>query len=127
LLNAVAGVGMLSVGTLGGPAIGSLQDNAFAQQIAAKDPDLAEKVMKHDKPGMFGRYSGLDTEKVEKAKLSQSEKDMIDQIVNQTKQSTLVKIAILPAIMFVCYLMLIIYFRAKGGYKAQSLTAGAHG
>jgi hypothetical protein len=37
----------------------------------------------------------------------------------------LAKIAVLPAIMFVCYLILIAYFRSKGGYQAQVLTGHA--
>jgi len=37
-------------------------------------------------------------------------------------------VAILPLIMAGCYLALIIYFKAKGGYKAVELTAaGAAG
>ncbi len=33
--------------------------------------------------------------------------------------------AIFPCIMFVCYLILIAYFRSQGGYKAQVLTGHA--
>ena len=32
-------------------------------------------------------------------------------------QATLAKVAVLPAVMFVCYLGLILYFRSRGGYR----------
>jgi hypothetical protein len=41
------------------------------------------------------------------------------------KQKDLSKIAVLPAIMFVCYLALIVYFKSRGGYQAQVLTGHA--
>lgn len=31
-------------------------------------------------------------------------------------------VAIFPVLMFVCYLILIAYFRSKGGYEARVLT-----
>jgi MFS family permease len=41
------------------------------------------------------------------------------------KKSALATVAIFPGIMLVCYLILILYFRAKGGYSAQVLTGHA--
>ena len=38
-------------------------------------------------------------------------------------QAALGKIAILPAIMLLCYLVLIGYFKAAGGYRAHHLVA----
>jgi MFS family permease len=49
-------------------------------------------------------------------------KETIDAVDTDTKQATLAKIAILPAIMFLCYLGLIVYFMGRGGYKAEVLT-----
>ena len=53
MLNAIAGVGMISVGTLGNPAIGAVQDAALAREIRAADPDLAERLIV-TRPGLFG-------------------------------------------------------------------------
>ena len=39
----------------------------------------------------------------------------------EAKQSALAKAAVLPLIMFVCYLGLWLYFRMNGGYKAEEL------
>jgi hypothetical protein len=46
-------------------------------------------------------------------------------IQSTTKQHALAYIAVLPAIMLVCYLILIAYFRSRGGYQAQVLTGHA--
>jgi MFS family permease len=119
MLNAIAGVGMLFLGTIGSPAIGILQDRAFDERMQAKDEVVYSKVVV-EKTGLLGAYNSLDQER--KAALPQDQRDLIDQVVGQAQQSTLGKIAILPAIMFVCYLLLIGYFRSKGGYKAQVLT-----
>ncbi|MCI0432867.1 MAG: MFS transporter [Gemmatimonadetes bacterium] len=59
MLNAIAGVGMISVGTLGNPAIGALQDGAFTAEIRAADAALAEQVIGR-KPGLFGESLSLD-------------------------------------------------------------------
>lgn len=40
----------------------------------------------------------------------------------KVKQGSLRYIAILPATMFCCYLLLVLYFISKGGYKVQHLT-----
>ncbi len=50
------------------------------------------------------------------------ELDTIKKVERESKQAALAKIAILPCIMFVCYVFLILYFRAQGGYKAEVLT-----
>ncbi len=59
MLNAIAGVGMISVGTLGNPAIGALQDGAFTAEIRAADAALAQQVI-GSKPGLFGESLSLD-------------------------------------------------------------------
>jgi MFS family permease len=122
MLNAIAGVGMLSVGVLGGPAIGTLQDRAFVDEIKEKDPSLHDRIVT-EKPGIFGVNPALDQSK--KPSLTAAESETVDAIVVQSKQGTLAKIAILPAIMVVCYLILIVYFKSKGGYQAQVLTGHA--
>ena len=40
------------------------------------------------------------------------------------KRLTMARIALLPIIMAVCYIGLILYFKAKGGYKAVDISAG---
>ena len=62
MLNAIAGVGMISVGTIGNPAIGTVQDMAFATEIRAADPALAPRVIV-ERPGLFGESFAIDPAK----------------------------------------------------------------
>jgi MFS family permease len=59
MLNAIAGVGMISVGTIGNPAIGAVLDNAQAAEIRAADPALASRLIV-ERPGMFGLSYAMD-------------------------------------------------------------------
>jgi MFS family permease len=119
MLNAIAGVGMISVGTIGNPAIGALQDNAFTVEIRQADPALADRVI-GSRPGLFGESLALDPAK--RAQVTDpTENATITQVDSRTKQGTLAKIAILPAIMLACYLALIAYFHSRGGYKAKHI------
>jgi len=119
MLNAIAGVGMLAVGTLGGPLIGTVQDRSLESQLLAEDPELHEQIMV-EKAGLLGQYNSADASRV-----PEDQKPQFDEMLIEAKQSTLGKIAVLPAIMFVGYMGLIFYFRSKGGYKAEVLTGHA--
>lgn len=123
MLNAIAGVGMIAVGTIGGPAIGAVLDRDFAAEVRTADPNLAQQVLT-TKAGVFGESEGLDPAK--RAQVTEpAQVQTINSIEHRTKQAALAKIAILPVIMLVIYLGLIAYFRARGGYKAQHLVDDA--
>ncbi|GEM_PF-4460716 len=49
--------------------------------------------------------------------------EMVKTTQDQSKQKALGKMAIFPAIMLVCYLGLLLFFKSKGGYKPVDLTA----
>jgi MFS family permease len=59
MLNAIAGVGMISVGTIGNPAIGAVQDQALTAELRAADPALAKRLVV-SRPGLFGESYALD-------------------------------------------------------------------
>ena len=120
MLNAIAGVGMLSVGALGMPAIGTVQDRDFAQILRSAIPRWSNK-SPSPRRGFFGESVSLDQSKARIARPAAKETGR-PKSITESKQGTLEKIAILPAIMCVCYLILIGYFRSRGGYKAQVLT-----
>jgi MFS family permease len=147
MLNAIAGVGMISVGTIGNPAIGAVQDRALSAEIRAADPALAERLIVV-RPGLFGESLVPDpaaraklaeelaesTARVAKSELPASDphyRDLLRQqsllvaLDSRTKQATLGTIALLPVVMLVCYLGLIAYFRSAGGYRAERLLPDA--
>lgn len=122
LINAISGVGMIAVGTLGGPAIGTVQDKDFNVAVQAQAADIHGSVVE-TKQGLFSSYEFVDKTKFDTLSADQVEK--LTAIESETKQHALAKIAVLPAIMCVCYLALIAYYRSRGGYKAEVLTGHA--
>jgi MFS family permease len=145
MLNAIAGVGMISVGTIGNPAIGAVQDRALTAEILAADPALGGRLIV-TRPGLFGdsfvldpaqrallaeelaasaaRVQGSVVEDPRHRELSR-QSELLVALDSRTKQATLGRIALLPVIMLVCYLGLIAYFRTAGGYKAERLLPDA--
>jgi MFS family permease len=125
-LNAIAGIGMLAVGIIGGPVIGALTEKTA--QTAITKQVSAEAYTQVAKEGKFvlGKYNAVDTDKV--AELAKSDPDTAQKISaarDGANQGALAKIAVFPAFMFFCYIGLILYFRAKGGYKPVNLD-GSH-
>ncbi len=118
-LNAIAGVGMLAVGTLGNPLIGMLQDRQIDRLLAERYTELHERVMV-EKHAMLGKYRALDEAKL--ATLTDEEQELVLSVVREARQATLQQIAVLPAIMFICYVGLLVYFLSRGGYKAEVLV-----
>ncbi|NND05963.1 MAG: MFS transporter [Saprospiraceae bacterium] len=128
-LNAIAGVGMLAVGIVGNPFLGNFQDKQVDKQLMAYDQSnntsYHSSYVTEPKRSVFGKYLGLDVEKVENA--PEEDKQVITTVQNTAKKSALSTVAIFPIIMFVCYILLIFYFRGKGGYKQVELGGdGGH-
>ncbi len=118
-LSAMGGMGMIAVGVLGGPFLGTLVDNRMDRNVAIQAPEIHEKVVGEPEKGYGMTYRKLDKTAV--AALPEAQQQQFSGIQSATKQGTLATFAILPAIMFICYVGLIIYFRSRGGYKIQHL------
>jgi len=123
-INAVGGMGMLAVGVLGGPFIGLLQDNAVERHLLTEQPAI-HKVVTVEKSGMFGKYEAVDQDKAKT--LNKEQKDTLDKIDAKAKTGALATMAIFPCVMLGGYLLMILYFRSKGGYKPVVLTKEAGG
>jgi MFS family permease len=139
-LNAISGIGMLAVGTLGFPYIGTLQGTKQIQAVAHSEvaktvPGLVVNgkltVVEEKRIYEVIPYETISDQKLN-AKLAQlpadKRKDVDDQIKEirgRSTQGALANMVIFPAFMLACYLILILYFRAKGGYEAQVLTGHA--
>lgn len=119
-LNAIAGIGMLAVGILGGPFIGFLQESSVTSALRAESTVLYEKVTTEN-DYLLGHYSSVKPEAV--AQLPEAEQALAKEIIERETQGALAKMALIPAIMFLCYLVLIVYFKSRGGYRPKELTA----
>ncbi|SPE60750.1 Fucose permease [Verrucomicrobia bacterium] len=118
-ISAIAGVGMISVGVLGNPLLGTIQDHFLDQNLAQEYPALHEKIVEpaQTKYGLI--YRPLDQTRIHG--LSQTEKDEVNRVLTANNQATLAKVAVLPAIMFLCYVSLLLYFKSRGGYRQVHL------
>ncbi len=143
-LNAIAGVGMLGVGILGGPWLGYLQDTRMERQLQDK-PAIYEMVMEDEERfSVLGGYRALDWavvteinmeaemlaeraaagEPVDMARKErlQEVQSTLDDISTEAKQNAMATVALLPLIMAATYLGLMIYFKRKGGYKIVEIA-----
>ncbi len=122
-LNATAGVGMLGVGVIGAVFLGYIQDTSIERKIAANEPEIHAQVVE-EKRWVFGTLQAVNPQKVEE--LPEAEEAEVNAITAVAKQNALATVAIFPVIMLVCYIGLFLYFRARGGYKAEVLTGHDH-
>lgn len=119
-LNGVSAVGVLFLGVLGTPAIGYKQDLDMDKRLStAENAALYAKVKGEEKPTIFGSAPSLDQTKIKA--LAPEEIKQLETAQAASKLHVFVNIAILPAFMFLCYLGMFLYFKAKGGYKPVAL------
>jgi MFS family permease len=119
-LNAIAGIGMLTAGVLGGPLIGALQEQAAERAIEREIPGVYSQISRQD-TYFLGAYSALDDTRLSALVPEQAER--VTLVSREAKQGALARVTIFPAIMLVTYLGLILYFRARGGYRPVHLDA----
>lgn len=117
-LNAIAGIGMLTVGILGGPFIGFLQESSVTSALEEASPDIYQTVTTEN-DYLLGHYSAVNQDAL--SHLEAADREIADTIIERETQGALAKMALIPFLMLLCYLALIAYFRAKGGYKPMSI------
>jgi MFS family permease len=143
-IGAIGGVGMLSAGLLGGPGIGYKQDRFASEHLKEKAPAVYD-AYKADKPSKFlffkeivgldGAKKGAVLDEKDETKLTDQQKQEKPLIVDANLHGgrmALKYTSFVPATMAVLYLMLIIYFKATGGYKSihveeEAETGGIEG
>lgn len=113
-LNSIAGIGMLSVGILGGPLIGYFQESTQIAAVEEANPAIVESIS-HTATFVLGEYQAIDSAKL--AALPDQVREVIHPVIEHSTQSSLKKITIFPIIMLIGYVGLMLYFKSKGGYK----------
>ncbi len=125
-MGAMGGVGMLSAGLLGGPGIGYTQDVNATAKLRELSPSVYEEV-KSDEAShflFFPAVAGLDGTKVAALPAGSEAATEVKQATDYGGQMALKVTAGIPATMAVCYLILLLYFRAIGGYKLVEIGPG---
>ena len=122
-LNITGGLGMIAAGVIGAGILGFMQDKSVDAKIAAYDTNnntaLHSTYVTENKTSLFGDYKALNVEKLSTA--SADEQATVTTVRDTAKKEALRDIVIFPLIMLVTFLLLIFYFKSKGGYKAVVL------
>jgi hypothetical protein len=120
-LNTMGGIGMLAVGILGFPFIGYLQETTATHKLATENQALAQSVTV-EKQYLLGAYKAIDPAKAA-AVTDESGKTALKAANTAGQFSALGKMAMFPGFMLCCYLVLLAYFKSRGGYKAVHIEA----
>lgn len=133
-ISIMGGIGMLSAGLIGGPGLGYAKDRFSAETLKATDAATYEqvKVATPSKFLFFSEVNAIDGTKLSEAQKIKAEertpaqKAIVDSSITGDRR-TLKADAFIPATMAVIYLLMLIYFKSIGGYKAVHLegTTGA--
>lgn len=120
-LNAIAGIGMLTVGAIGSPLVGLLTAGVVNQEIRTELPEYVDTLMveKQFPAATFITYDSVEPSEVKK--LPPEVRAKANTIIRTKSQEALSRVVILPLIMAASYLLLMIYFRSRGGYRRIDL------
>ena len=128
-ISIMGGIGMLSVGTIGGPGLGYLKDRFAGEALKAQDAALFEEY-KAATPSMFLNlestaafgFDGTKLAAAKEAKDGRTEKQKAVVAADQAgDRKTLKADSFIPVAMAAIYLLLLIYFKSIGGYRTVHL------
>ena len=119
-INAISGIGMLSVGIIGGPLIGYFQESNVTNAVAEANPAVVETITQTKSHAIFGEYKALDNEKL--ATIPAPDQEALAPVIAESTQAALARIAVFPMIMLIGYIGLILFYKSKGGYKPVAIA-----
>jgi DHA2 family metal-tetracycline-proton antiporter-like MFS transporter len=122
-LNGVSAVGVLGLGVIGAPFIGYYQDQEMDRRLRESQPAIHAMVNGPEKTSIFGESPSLDANKVKA--LPKEQNTELEKVQAVSKQATFGRVAMLPAFMLGCYLVMFLWFRSRGGYKPVEI-GGTH-
>ncbi|MCA9052995.1 MAG: MFS transporter [Planctomycetaceae bacterium] len=143
-ISIMGGIGMMSAGLIGSPGLGYFGDRYSGEALAETDPALFEEYKASEgKPWLFfpeatgldgTKLGGVKTELEELRKENPAAKPS-DLAPEQQKvleasitgdRNTLKVDSLIPAAMAVIYLLLLLYFKSIGGYRAVHISEGEY-
>ena len=140
-ISIMGGIGMMSAGLLGTPGLGYAKDR-FAGEVLETNAPAVYAEYAAEKPSGFlfleevrgidgkklgainDKLKGAESQEAGRASLSDDERTVLDASITGDRQTLLADAAI-PAAMAVIFLLLLLYFRSLGGYKAVHITPEA--
>jgi MFS family permease len=127
-MSIMGGIGMLSAGLIGGPGLGYAKDRFSAETLKTADAATYESV-KAEKPSTFLTFAPVqpidgaklgDAQKVAADQRTPAQKAIVDASITGDRK-TLKADSYIPAAMALIYLLMALYFKAAGGYKAVKI------
>jgi MFS family permease len=131
-LNTVSAVGLLSVGIIGTPILGSAFDQSIQQTVAAEAPEFAAAATQ-PKEILWMSYDAIVPEQAAAHLDSLSEADKAAQsaVFEASKvkagRDGLMFAARFPIVLFLAFGAIALYFRSRGGYKPVELGQAGGG
>jgi MFS family permease len=127
-ISIMGGIGMMSAGLIGSAGLGYAKDRFAGEELKQADAALYEQV-KAEKPSEFLFFEssfGIDGKKLGEVKGKAKDKrtpqeSVIGDADIRGDRRTLVADSFIPATMAAIYLLLLLYFRSIGGYKAVTI------
>jgi len=122
-ISLMGGIGMMSVGLLGGPGLGYARDRFSAAELENANPDLYAEYKNAENPSSwlgFAAVEPIDPNKLSAAKKAAEPTEAQETVVKadiRGNRQTLRVDSLIPAAMALGYLFLMIYFKSIGGYK----------
>lgn len=124
-ISIMGGIGMLSAGLIGGPGLGYCKDRYAGEELKQADAALYEEY-KAKEPSKFlnmeaSAAHGLDGKKLGEAKDAKEKTDKQKKVVESDQRGdrrTLKTDSFIPASMAVIYIVMLLYFKSIGGYRA---------
>jgi len=124
-LNTVSAMGLLTVGIFGFPFLGAVKDSFDAKAVQANQPALYEQYSSTKKFLSVVPYTSiLASDAIGDASLSEEQSATLTKEVDKSARKT-IKVAVsLPLTMAICFGLMVLWFKARGGYKPVDLFAG---
>ncbi|MES2594279.1 MAG: MFS transporter [Verrucomicrobiota bacterium] len=131
-MSIMGGIGMLSAGLIGGPGLGYGKDRFAGEELKKADAAIYAEY-KAEKPSTFLNLAsteayGLDGTKLAAAKEAKEKTPQQKTVVEADQKgdrATLKADAYIPMTMAAIYLLLLLYFKAIGGYKVVRIDEQA--
>lgn len=118
-MGAVGAAGALSAGLLGGPMIGYKQDYFAAKNLQENAPSVYQEYAATGESGLDGKKVGALKEKPAD-ELTVPEQQVVAASLYGGRMA-LKWTALVPAMMAIGYLILLLYFKSRGGYKVKDI------
>lgn len=128
-ISLMGGIGMMSAGLIGSKGLGYAKDRFAGEELKKADAALYEEYKAAEPTSftVFADATGLDGKKLgelkelEKDARTEKQQAVLDADI-QGDRETLKADSFIPAIMAVIYLLLLLFFKMKGGYKPVHIT-----